>query len=207
MQPSPSPIFEAQTRCNASPFATNDGAPTPAFITQDDEEDRPVQPRYNLRRRANLINSQIDPAIIPGIDLSKPASKYSRGLAAANHALQVYQLAQTMQDNFPTENFACAILDEETGQSLEFRHLIKMDKYRNVWMKSFANELGRLAQGIRDISGTDTIDFIPLSKVPKGEAITYAQIVCTCCPQKDEVNRTRLTVGGNLLICMCLGHR
>ena len=186
IQPSPAPIFEAQTPSEASPFETNAGAPMPAFITQDDEEDRPVQPRYNLRRRANIINSQIDPAIIPGIDIDKPTPKYSRGLSAANHALQVYQLAQTMQANFPTENFACAILDDETGQSLEFRHLIKLDKYRDVWMKSFANELGRLAQGIRDIPGTDTIDFIPLSQVPKGEAVTYGRIVCTFAHRKTK---------------------
>jgi hypothetical protein len=107
-----------------------------------------------------------------------------------------------MQENFPTENFACAILDEETGRSLEFRHLIKLDKYRDIWMHSFANELGRLAQGIRNIPGTDTIDFIPFSDVPKGEAVTYGRIVCMFRPQKDEPNRTRLTVGGNLLVAL-----
>ena len=69
-------------------------------------------------------------------------------------------------------------------------------------MKSFANELGQLAQGIRDIPGTDTIDFIPFADVPKGEAVTYGRIVCTFRPQKDKVNHTRLTVGGNLLVCL-----
>jgi hypothetical protein len=170
--------------------------PAPAFISQEDaDDDEPPQPRYNLRTRTNLVNSQIDPTI-------KPTDKYIRGFAAANPALQLNQLARTMQGNFPTENFACAILDEETGQSLEFRHLIKLDKYRDIWMKSFANELGRLAQGIRDIPGTDTIDFIPFSDVPKGEAVTYGRIVCMYRPQKDEPNRTRLTVGGNLLVCL-----
>ena len=69
-------------------------------------------------------------------------------------------------------------------------------------MTSFANELGRLAQGIRDIPGTDTIDFIPFSEVPEGETVTYGRIVCTFRPQKDEPNRTRLTVGGNLLVAL-----
>ena len=64
--------------------------------------------------------------------------------------------------------YACAVVDESTGKSVEFIHLIKMDKYRDVWMHSFANELGRLAQGIRNIKGTDTIKFIPFSSVPKG---------------------------------------
>ena len=106
--------------------------------------------------------------------------------SAANHALQLWQLHTTIATNFPQENFAHAIIDEETGKSLEFRHLIKLDKYRDIWMKSFANELCRLAQGIRDIPGTNTIDFIPFAEVPKGETVTYDRIVCTFRPQKDE---------------------
>ena len=63
----------------------------------------------------------------------------------------------------PHEIFSGAILDDETGKYLEFCHLIKLDKYRFIWMKSFSNELGRLTQGIHEISGTNTIDFIPYS--------------------------------------------
>ena len=69
-------------------------------------------------------------------------------------------------------------------------------------MHSFANELGRLAQGIRNIKGMDTIKFIPLSAVPKGETVTYSRIVCTFHPQKDKQHRTRLTAGGNLIVCL-----
>jgi hypothetical protein len=32
-----------------------------------------------------------------------------------------------------------------------------MEKYRDIWMHSYANELGRLAQGICDIPGTNTL--------------------------------------------------
>ncbi|KAL7525892.1 hypothetical protein ACHAXR_001206, partial [Thalassiosira sp. AJA248-18] len=69
-------------------------------------------------------------------------------------------------------------------------------------MHGFANELGRLAQGIRDIPGTDTIDLIPFSEVPKNEAVTYGRIVCMYRLQKSEPNRCRLTVGGNLLVAL-----
>ena len=69
-------------------------------------------------------------------------------------------------------------------------------------MHSFANELGRLAQVIRDIKGTDTIDFIPFSSVPKVDTVTYSRIVCTFLPQKDEQHRTRLTAGGGLIVCL-----
>ena len=48
--------------------------------------------------------------------------------------------------------------------------------------------------------GTDTIHFIPKSKVPFGEkTVTYGKIVCDIKPYKYEYCRTLLTVGGNLL--------
>ena len=45
-----------------------------------------------------------------------------------------------MKANFP-EEFAGAVIDKETGESLKFRHLLKLKKYRDIWMKSFANVL------------------------------------------------------------------
>ena len=168
-------------------------------ISQDEDKD-PAQTCYNLRSRAHIINLLINPSLIPAIYVTQPTTQYARGLAAANQALQIYTLACTMQENFPTKNFACAILNEETGRTLEFRHLIKLENYCKIWMNSFANKLGRLAQGIRDIPGTNTIDFIPFTAVPEDIVVMYGRIVCTFSPQKNEQNRTRLTVGGNLLI-------
>ena len=107
-----------------------------------------------------------------------------------------------MHANFPKEGFSRTIIDNETGKSLEFWHLINMETYRNIWMNSFANVLGQLTQGIRDVPGTDTIDFITHIVVPVRTTITYGQIVCTYRPQKTENHRTRLTVGGNLFICL-----
>ena len=43
-----------------------------------------------------------------------------------------------------------------------------------IWKRSFANELGQLAQGIRQIKGTNTIHFIPKVEVPFGDkVVTY----------------------------------
>ena len=41
--------------------------------------------------------------------------------------------------------------------------------------------------------------FIPKYKVPKDKKVTYGKIVCKVKPEKEEKERTRLTVGGNLL--------
>ena len=44
--------------------------------------------------------------------------------------------------------FAGAIIDEITGQSMEYRDLVKDPTKKAIWQTSLANEIGRLAQGI-----------------------------------------------------------
>ncbi len=97
-------------------------------------------------------------------------------------------------------NQAMAVMDQETGRMLNYRALLKDPKYREAWLKSAANEFGRLAQGVGDrIKGTNTIQFIHQSEVPpeRMQDVTYGQFVCTIRPEKDEQNRTRLVVGGD----------
>ena len=56
---------------------------------------------------------------------------------------------------------AGAVLDAETGDLLEYRHLIRRPHYQEVWGNAFGKEVGRLAQGMPGVvEGTDTIDFI-----------------------------------------------
>ena len=81
---------------------------------------------------------------------------------------------------------------------------MKLPKYKDVWSTSLANEFRRLAQGIRNVPGTDTIFFISKSKILKDRLreVTYPRIVVTYKPNTLEPNRSRLTVGGNRLICI-----
>ena len=63
-------------------------------------------------------------------------------------------------------NFANAVLDGETGELLEYRHLIQCPKYKEAWSISFGNEIGWLAQGMPGrVKGTNTIFFILKSHV------------------------------------------
>jgi hypothetical protein len=85
----------------------------------------------------------------------------------------------------------CAVVDPSTtGASMEYRHLIRNPQTKTIWEHSCANEFGRLAQGIRDIKGTDTIRFIRKSHIPPGRRATYPRYVCDIHPQKAEPNRT-----------------
>ena len=94
---------------------------------------------------------------------------------------------------------AYAVFDETTKKLLEYKQLITHPKYKKTWTKSAANEFGRLAQGIRDIKGTDTIFFITKNQVPKHKKVSYARFVCELRPLKQEQERTRITVGGDRL--------
>ena len=92
------------------------------------------------------------------------------------------------------------VIDPTTGASLEYRNIIK-GPTKDIRKNSFANEIGRLAQGVgtRMPYGTNTIFFIPKKKVPEGRTVTYGRIVAEIIPQKAETHRTKLTVGVNLI--------
>jgi len=63
-------------------------------------------------------------------------------------------------------------------------------------------ELGRLAQGYKDTKGNNTDFFMSkdeIKLIPKDRTVTYARIAVDYCPQKEDPNRVRITVGGNLI--------
>jgi hypothetical protein len=92
-------------------------------------------------------------------------------------------------------DFASAVLDEETGDLLEYRHLLKHPKYKDIWSKSFGTEIRRLA------TTTETIAFMSKEMIPhnRRKDITYGRIVCTHRSEKTDPYRTRITMGGNLI--------
>ena len=53
--------------------------------------------------------------------------------------------------------------------------------------------------GTSRVKGYDTIRFILPQQIPTGKKISYGRFVCEERPQKEEVQRTRLTVGGDRL--------
>jgi hypothetical protein len=102
----------------------------------------------------------------------------------------------------PQEEAVHAVLDQETGQLLEYRQLLKHPRLKEVWNRSAADEFGRLAQGIGGrVKGTDTIRFIQKHEVPQDrfKDVTYVKFVCTIRTEKKDPYRTRATMGGNLI--------
>ena len=103
----------------------------------------------------------------------------------------------TLTTQCPKTHEANAVTHKISGMAQEYRHLIKSPQ-RKIWERSFANELGQLVLGIRGVKGTYTVIFILKDQVPKDIKVTYGKTVCEMKPEKEEKERTRLTVGGNL---------
>ena len=91
--------------------------------------------------------------------------------------------------------WAQAVLDNNTCNLLEYQQLIKNPKYREVWSRSFAKEIRRLADT------TKTILFVNNHQIPQWgrKYILYGRIVCDYQSEKANPSQTRITVGKNLI--------
>ena len=96
---------------------------------------------------------------------------------------------------------ANAVIDPNTGASLEYRHL-RLGPDGDQWVKAAADEIGRLAQGVQPYmpTGTDTMHFIKHTDIPAGRVATYLRIVAAEKPNKVETKRIRFTVGGDRIV-------
>ena len=79
-----------------------------------------------------------------------------------------------------------AVLNEDTGEIMEYQHLIGNPKYREIWGQAYGNEVGRLAQGMEGrVKGTNTIFSNSKEDLPaeRWKDVTYGHIVVNYCPE------------------------
>jgi hypothetical protein len=90
-------------------------------------------------------------------------------------------------------DWANSILDNKTGDLLEYRYLLKNPKYKDVWSQAFSKEIRQLA------TMTETISFLTKPEIPQSrhKDIMYGCIVCTYPSEKRDPYRTRITKGDN----------
>jgi hypothetical protein len=85
---------------------------------------------------------------------------------------------------------------------MEMQHLLTNPKCKDLWGKLYTTELAWFASGIPGVSkGTNTIVFITRDKIPidRQRNTTYSCVCINYCLEKDDPNRTPLTVGRKLL--------
>ena len=116
-----------------------------------------------------------------------------------NRAHLTVTLTQLARRKFPKEMIS-TVLDENTGELMEYRNLMKNPKYCPLYQNSYSKEIGRLAQGMPFlVEGTNTMFFIYKTAVPadRWRDVIYGRIVVDYRPEKTDPFRTRLTVGGD----------
>jgi hypothetical protein len=96
-----------------------------------------------------------------------------------------FTVRQAASRQYPLQflcDLAYSVLDNKTGDLLEYRHLMKHPKYEDMWTKSFGTEIRRLA------TTTETIFFIKKGNIPeeRKKDETYARIVCAFCDGKKD---------------------
>ena len=148
------------------------------------------------------VAEQIDPKTI-----LRPPTYIDDSIAARVRARRL-QSQTTVADSIADRvarrqrEAAHAVLDQETGELLEYCRLLKHPRFKEAWNKSTADEFGRLAQGIGGrIKGTNTMQFIHKKDIPfdRLKDVTYIKFVCTVHTEKKNPNRLRATMGGNLI--------
>jgi hypothetical protein len=60
----------------------------------------------------------------------------------------------------------------DTGEAVKYKQLQESSE-GHLWTECCAEEIGRLAQGYKCISGTNTIHFIKVDQLPPGRQATY----------------------------------
>jgi hypothetical protein len=138
---------------------------------------------------------------------TRAASRNAFAVLAEENDDDDEQTYHTTHDDTP--HLANPVLDEETGETLEHRQLRRHPKYKKAWDASYSKELGRLCQGLgketakkpspTKVEGTDTFRPIYFDDIPvdRRADVTYTKVVCEVRPQKNDPNRTRITIGGN----------
>ena len=133
-------------------------------------------------------------------------------------------LAQVAQQKFSKEGLAlwCTpdtsldhltmlVLDLDTGNTMEYRQLRRHPKYKQTWETSYCNELGCICQGIgrgdngpkkQRVARTETFKFIRFEDIPQDrrKEVCHTKVVCEVRPHKEDLDRTRITIGGNHII-------
>ena len=119
--------------------------------------------------------------------------------------------AQAAQRRYPAkliQSLATPVLDKTSSQSLQYRQLRKHPKFAHIWNTSYANELGRLCQGIGKgskgtrqqlVEGTNIFKLIKFADIPQDRwhEICHSRVVCKVKPHKEDPNRTHITVAGS----------
>ena len=142
----------------------------------------------------------LPPASIPtahGTRLSTHL-RLAKCLRHVSAAARTVILAAARQANAPATHYALHgnTFNPNTGKLADYHELSQCSE-APLWQVSYADEIGRLAQGYGVQEGTNTIYFIHVKDMPKDRTATYLRTVASWRPEKANPRRIRWTAGGD----------
>ena len=89
-------------------------------------------------------------------------------------------ISETIRNKISADNLINSAVDKGTCIPMEY-HTLSRGPDKEIWIRSFENDLDRLAQGFdtQVPTGTNTIFCIDPSKIPADKNVTYGQLVAT----------------------------
>jgi hypothetical protein len=137
-------IFEVKHPIDTDPSDIRNAGQQPKFITQEDNDSPPAS---NTRQHCQGSITQ----------------DYMLHMMEHPRYKSLFTPRQASSQKYPLQflcDLAYAILDDETGNLLEYCHLLKHPKHKEILSKSFVTEIRQLA------TTTETIFFKPKDKIP-----------------------------------------
>jgi hypothetical protein len=139
---------------------------------EEEHMEYPFLPRYDTRARARQHSANQSQFLAPYI--FRPIV-FTNSQGVAVNPIKV-------TNHIPMAN---AVINQETGAILEYRHLIQDEATFPVWNKASANEFGRLAQGVRGrIEGSNTIFLSHAKQCPKEKMLLMDGLWWKSVPKK-----------------------
>ena len=185
MEPAPSTITLVSAPASTAPPYLPPPLPTPA----------PLLPSPPLRVLDDTVTTLMTYDI--ATRRSRRARRPPKHLAASCNT-------PTIVPDPPVDTMHYALhgnaFNPDTGQLAEYPELSRSSDGPK-WIDSMTDEFGRLCQGHQNMpTGTDTMFFIPYSKVPRHKKPTYVRTVAAYRPEKVNPRRIRITAGGDRII-------
>ena len=163
--PPDAPTRVAIPKTHTPPILT----PQPYIASQDEPIARRTRSRFpTVICPPPRVNKTTDTAPI--------ATRTHSQTAAMASVITPAQATQRQYTAKFLQSLEMSVLDETYGQSLQYRQLRKKPKFAHIWNTSYANELGRLYQGIgksskcpkhQHVEGTKTFRLIKFADMPQ----------------------------------------
>jgi Reverse transcriptase (RNA-dependent DNA polymerase) len=129
----------------------------------------------------------------------KPSAK-AQALAAVLN--QVYDEKHFAFHDISHYCFHGHAINPDTGKIAEYQELCRSSAGQ-VWQNGVTKEIARLCKGLKKdttLIGTNTMEFVKVTSIPRNIVPTYLRIVCAFRPEKEDPYRVRFTVGGDRII-------